>query len=204
MNLKELKYPLCYVRGSRKVRFQSKWTLAEWLFIGRKTIEGARAPKGSSSRRKRRVVSQEAIKKKHSKTTHSREWQNWHRRTKFQSPLYSGRSKNERIQGGQKMRGKVWDSVEWSNDSGPSGEKSSFVEWPEESMESNPHFSDKKTFTVDLVFNEQNDWVVTFGNDASQYRRVSTTKYPGLAMMLGVVTSSILVWSGLQVNLCHL
>ena len=39
-------------------------------------------------------------------------------------------------------------------------------------------FSDEKTFTVDLVFNKQNDQVVIFGNDVSKHRRASTTKCP--------------------------
>ena len=51
-------------------------------------------------------------------------------------------------------------------------------------------FSDEKTFTVDPVFNKQNDRVVTFGNDVSEHRRMSTTKHPASIMMLGVVASN--------------
>ena len=49
-------------------------------------------------------------------------------------------------------------------------------------------FSDEKTFTVDPVINKQNDRVVSFGQDISGVRYVSTTKHPASAMMLGVVT----------------
>ena len=51
-------------------------------------------------------------------------------------------------------------------------------------------FSDEKTFTVDPVFNRQNDRVVSFGNDVSNHQRVSTTKHPASVMMLGVVASN--------------
>ena len=46
-------------------------------------------------------------------------------------------------------------------------------------------FSDENIFTVDPVFNKQNDRVVTFGNDVSKHRRVSSIKYPASIMMLG-------------------
>ena len=48
-------------------------------------------------------------------------------------------------------------------------------------------FSDEKTFTVDPVFNKQNNHVVTFGRDISEIRKVLTTKHPASVMMLGVV-----------------
>lgn len=51
-------------------------------------------------------------------------------------------------------------------------------------------FSDEKTFTVDPVMNKQNDRVVSFGQDVSEYRYVSTTKHPATVMMLGVVASN--------------
>ena len=60
-------------------------------------------------------------------------------------------------------------------------------------------FSDKKTFTVvfnkqdDLqqtVFNKQDDRAVTFGNDLSEYRRLSTTMHPTSIIMLRVVASN--------------
>jgi len=51
-------------------------------------------------------------------------------------------------------------------------------------------FSDEKTFTVDPVMNKQNDRVVSFGQDVSEYRNVSTTKHPASVMMLGVVASN--------------
>ena len=46
-------------------------------------------------------------------------------------------------------------------------------------------------FSVDLVFNKQNDRVITSGNDVSEYRRVSTTKHPTAIIMLGIVASPI-------------
>ena len=46
-------------------------------------------------------------------------------------------------------------------------------------------FSDEKTFTVDPVFNRQNDRAVSFGNDVSNHKRVSTTKHPDLSWCLG-------------------
>ena len=51
-------------------------------------------------------------------------------------------------------------------------------------------FSDEKRFTVDSVFNKQNDRVATFGKDISEIRKVSTTKHPASVMMLGVVASN--------------
>ena len=51
-------------------------------------------------------------------------------------------------------------------------------------------FFDEKTFTVDPVFNKQNDRVVAFGNDISEHHRVSTTKHPASIMMLSVVASN--------------
>ena len=50
--------------------------------------------------------------------------------------------------------------------------------------------SDKRTLTVDPVFNKQNYRVVTFGNDVSEHSRVSTIKHPVSIMMLGVVLSN--------------
>ena len=41
---------------------------------------------------------------------------------------------------------------------------------------------------MDPVINKQNDRVVSFGQDISGVRYVSTTKHPAYAMMLGVVT----------------
>jgi len=51
-------------------------------------------------------------------------------------------------------------------------------------------FSDEKTFTVDPVINKQNDRVVSFGQDISDVRYVTTTKHPASVMMLGVVASN--------------
>ena len=51
-------------------------------------------------------------------------------------------------------------------------------------------FSDEKKFTVDPVFNKQNDPVATFSKDISEIRKVSTTKHPASVMMLGVVASN--------------
>ena len=38
--------------------------------------------------------------------------------------------------------------------------------------------SDEKTFTVDPVINKQNDRVISFGQDISDVRYVTTTKHP--------------------------
>ena len=51
-------------------------------------------------------------------------------------------------------------------------------------------FSDEKRFTVDPVFNKQNERVATFGKDISEIRKVSTTKHPASVMMLGVVATN--------------
>ena len=51
-------------------------------------------------------------------------------------------------------------------------------------------FSDEKTFTVDPVFNKQNDHIVTFGKDISEICKVSTTKHSASVMMLSVVASN--------------
>ena len=48
----------------------------------------------------------------------------------------------------------------------------------------------EKTFIVDHVFNKQIDRVVTFGNDISEERKVSTTSPPTSIMILGVVASN--------------
>ena len=45
-------------------------------------------------------------------------------------------------------------------------------------------------FIVDSVFNKQNDWIIMFGNDFSEYPRVPTTKHPASIMMLDVVASN--------------
>ena len=67
-------------------------------------------------------------------------------------------------------------------------------------------FFDKKTFTVDAVFNKRNDRVVTFGIDISGRRRVSTTKHPSLSWYLSSQhrTERRCLWLGfneLQANL---
>ena len=51
-------------------------------------------------------------------------------------------------------------------------------------------FSDEKRFTVDPVFNKQNDRVVRFGKDISEIRKVSIMNHPASVMMLGVVASN--------------
>ena len=51
-------------------------------------------------------------------------------------------------------------------------------------------FSDEKTFTVDPVVNKQNDRAVSFGQDVSEVRNVSTTKQLASVMMLGNVSSN--------------
>ena len=42
-------------------------------------------------------------------------------------------------------------------------------------------FSNKKTFTVSPIINKQNDLVVTFRNNVSEHRRVSTTKQQSMS-----------------------
>ncbi|QQP48865.1 Uncharacterized protein FKW44_009318 [Caligus rogercresseyi] len=44
-------------------------------------------------------------------------------------------------------------------------------------------FSDEKTFTVDPVYNKQNDRVICFGNVSNVIRSVSKTKHPASVMM---------------------
>ena len=51
-------------------------------------------------------------------------------------------------------------------------------------------FSNEKRFTVDPVFNKQNNHVATFGKDISEIRKVSTMKHSTSVMMLGVVASN--------------
>ena len=51
-------------------------------------------------------------------------------------------------------------------------------------------FTDEKTFTVDPVFNKQNNCILTFGKDISEICKVSTKKHPASVMMLGVVASN--------------
>ena len=51
-------------------------------------------------------------------------------------------------------------------------------------------FSDEITFTVDPVFNTQNDRVLTFENNASEHHRMSTIKHTASIMMLDVVASN--------------
>ena len=62
--------------------------------------------------------------------------------------------------------------------------------------------SDEKNFTVDLVFNKQNNRVVTFGNDVSVQRIMLTIKHPASIMMIGVVAlnGSIHLRFGLNVT----
>ena len=45
-------------------------------------------------------------------------------------------------------------------------------------------------YIFDPVFNKQNDWGVTFGNDVSKHHRVSTNKHPASIMLLSVVSSN--------------
>ncbi|QQP53360.1 Putative transposable element, partial [Caligus rogercresseyi] len=47
-----------------------------------------------------------------------------------------------------------------------------------------------KTFTVDPVYNKQNDRVICFGNVSNVIRSVSKTKHPASMMMLGIVAST--------------
>ena len=51
-------------------------------------------------------------------------------------------------------------------------------------------FPHEISFTVDPAFNKQIDHVVTVWNDASEYRRVYTTKNPASIMIVGVVASN--------------
>lgn len=51
-------------------------------------------------------------------------------------------------------------------------------------------FSDEKTFTVDPVYNKQNDRVICFGDTSLAARNVSKTKHPASVMMLGIVAST--------------
>ncbi|QQP39809.1 Putative transposable element [Caligus rogercresseyi] len=52
------------------------------------------------------------------------------------------------------------------------------------------HNGDRKTFTVDPVYNKQNDRVICFGNVSNVIRCVSKTKHPASVMMLGIVAST--------------
>ena len=58
--------------------------------------------------------------------------------------------------------------------------------------------SEEKTFTIDSVFNQLNDRLVTIENNVSDHHRVSKTKHPASSMMFGVVASNMnklsLVW----------
>jgi len=53
-------------------------------------------------------------------------------------------------------------------------------------------FSDEKTFTVDPVFNRQNDRVLTFPDVpvSESARYVTSTKHPTSVMMLGLIASN--------------
>lgn len=51
-------------------------------------------------------------------------------------------------------------------------------------------YSDEKTFTVDPVYNKQNDRVISFGKTPPNMRSVSKTKHPASVMMLGIVAST--------------
>ena len=44
--------------------------------------------------------------------------------------------------------------------------------------------------TLNLVFNKQNDYAITFGNDIFENRRVLTTKHPASTIRLGVSSAS--------------
>ena len=44
--------------------------------------------------------------------------------------------------------------------------------------------------SVDPVYSKQNDQVLMFANEVSEYRRVSTTRHPASIMMLSVVASN--------------
>ena len=98
--------------------------------------------------------------------------------------------------------------VEYSKCSEASGEGHPFVEWPEEYGNRFLIFSDEKTITVGYIFNKQNDQVVTFANDVSEHRRLSTTKQPTSIMMHDVERGDrrgcSLVWATLQANLFRL
>ena len=68
-------------------------------------------------------------------------------------------------------------------------------------------FSCEKTFTVDFVFNKQNDRVVAIGNDVYEHRIVSTTKYSSSILLVIVVDKTRrrcpdLAWTELQASLC--
>ena len=51
-------------------------------------------------------------------------------------------------------------------------------------------FSNEKTFTVDPVFNKQNNHVVILSKKISEIHKASTTKHLVSMMMLGVVASN--------------
>ncbi|XP_059097951.1 uncharacterized protein LOC131892185 [Tigriopus californicus] len=51
-------------------------------------------------------------------------------------------------------------------------------------------FLDENTFTVDPVFNKQNDRIICFSKDQASIRNVTKTKIPASVMMLGVVAST--------------
>ncbi|KAF2353956.1 hypothetical protein FHG87_015290 [Trinorchestia longiramus] len=50
--------------------------------------------------------------------------------------------------------------------------------------------SDEKTVSVDPLVTKQNDLIVSFGQDISELRNVSTIKHPASVMMLVVVASN--------------
>ena len=126
-------------------------------------------------------------------------------RWKFQSPLCQDSQKDKR------KKSYIFQDtpVECSNDRKTSRKECPFVKWPEESRELNLDFSGRKTFTVEPVFNKQNDWGVTFGNYFTEHRRVSVTNHPASIVMHGAVNRTgrrCLRFSlnGLQAKRCHL
>ena len=69
-------------------------------------------------------------------------------------------------------------------------EKHPFVEWLKNRGNRIVILSDEKTFTVDPVYNKQNDRVVKIRNDVFEHRRMSTTKHPASIVMPGVIASN--------------
>ena len=51
--------------------------------------------------------------------------------------------------------------------------------------------SNENTFSVDRVFNKQNDRVVTIGTDAFEHRRLTANKHLVSILMLGIATSNV-------------
>ena len=177
-----------------------KTEISKQLNVSRMTVhrEKPRLKASESLRNRHRsgipqVISQEATKKAF-EITHAIKWQEWHKRSKCQSPLCPGWSK--------RWEENVWDVPEnpcwvlqWCRSfygGAPICRMTWRITWIEATF-----FSNKKAFTIDLVFNKQNDQVAPFGNDVFGDLRMSTTKHLASIVMFDVVASNRempLVW----------